>query len=482
LKHAAKYQSIKQWIEEKKAYLQKKEAIDSVNEAQLALSNLDSYEADKKDLETTPIPALILLGVEVTDAKYESKLSNWSYEKPDEIKSRENEIDSVLTGELANLLSAKRKTLEEDLHRELEKERLRLLFANQAGGLIRWAKALSEDIAGAAHFGSELEEVEAYQGKLEKEDKENVHNAEDKRAKAEETFVQATKLGVKENPYTEHKPEDLVAAAQSVHEACKKRQSTYAGELARVRENDKLEREFAGVANPLVEKINKNRDSVSESKASLEEQESHVNQLSDAKLGESELKTIQDIQGHLDSRGVTYNKHSQYVAKDVEVRLAQYHNFLTTKLKQIKENIQVNASRGITAEQLAEIERQFETFDKNKNKVLDVKEFKACLYSLGEERPTAEILSIMKEFGDGKAIPYEGFKKFMIKLFGDTNTKDEISNGFKLLAHDNEHVTEAQLAHVFPNLEDVAYLKQHSPAAPSDTLNYTAWTEAVFAR
>jgi actinin alpha len=371
--------------------------------------------------------------------------------------------------------------LEADLTRELEKERLRLLYANQAGGLIRWAKAVSEDIAGVTHFGSELEEVEAHQAKLEKEDKDNVHNAEDKRAKAEETFQQATKLGVTENPYTDHKIDDLVAATQSVKDAIAKRQSNYAAELSRVRENDKLAREFAAVANPLVDTVNKNRDSVNESKENLEGQEKHVNGLLEAKLGAGELKTIQDIQSQLDSRGVTYNKHSHYVAKDVEVRLDQYVSFLTSKLKQIKENIQVNASRGITAEQLSEIERQFETFDKNKNKVLDKNEFKACLYSLGEERPTAEVVKIMTEFGDGKTIPYEGFKKFMIKLFGDTNTKDEIVNGFKLLAHDNEHVSEAQLAHVFQNLDDVAYLKQHAPAA-GDALNYGAWTEAVFSR
>jgi len=70
----------------------------------------------------------------------------------------------------------------------------------------------------------------------------------------------------------------------------------------------------------------------------------------------------------------------------------------------------------------------------------------------------------------------------MIKLFGDTNTKDEIVTGFKLLAHDNEHVTESQLSSVFPNLDDVAYLKQNAPAAPNDTLNYNTWTESVFAR
>jgi actinin alpha len=286
---------------------------------------------------------------------------------------------------------------------------------------------------------------------------------------------------VTENPYTEHKPDDLVSAVQSVQDAIKKRQDAYAAELKRVQENDKLAREFAAVANPLVETVNRNRDSVNESKENLEAQEKHATSLLEAKLGAAELKTIQDIQAQLDQRGVTYNKHSHYVAKDVEVRLEQYHSFLQSKLKQIKENIQVNSSRGITAEQLAEIERQFETFDKNKNKVLDKNEFKACLYSLGEERPTAEVLKTMSEFGDGKTIPYEGFKKFMIKLFGDANTKDEIANGFKLLAHDNEHVTEAQLASVFQNLDDVAYLKQQAPAA-GDALNYGAWTEAVFSR
>jgi len=103
-------------------------------------------------------------------------------------------------------------------------------------------------------------------------------------------------LGVTENPYTEHKPEDLKSATQSVHDAVKKRQEFYASELKRVQENDKLAREFAAVANPLVDTVNKNRDSVNESKESLEHQEKHVTGLLDAKLGHSELKTIQELQ------------------------------------------------------------------------------------------------------------------------------------------------------------------------------------------
>jgi len=69
----------------------------------------------------------------------------------------------------------------------------------------------------------------------------------------------------------------------------------------------------------------------------------------------------------------------------------------------------------------------------------------------------------------------------MIKLFGDTNTQDEIMAGFKLLAHDNPHVSEAQLSAIFLNLEDVVYLKEQAPKE-GDLLNYTSWTEAVFSR
>jgi len=137
--------------------------------------------------------------------------------------------------------------------------------------------------------------------------------------------------------------------------------------------------------------------------------------------------------------------------------------------------------RGLTPEQLAEIERQFRQFDKNSNGRLDKSEFKACLYSLGEERPTAEVLALMREYGDEKNIPYDGFKRFMMKILGDTDTQPEILVGFKLLSDDAPHVTEKQLADVFQNIEDVHYLKAHVPPA-ADKYDFTPWTEAVFAR
>jgi len=153
---------------------------------------------------------------------------------------------------------------------------------------------------------------------------------------------------------------------------------------------------------------------------------------------------------------------------------------LASKQQQLKEAVELNRLRGITAEQMAEINQQFTQFDKNKNQVLDVNEFKACLYSLNEERPKSEVQKIMTEKGDGKGIPFQGFMAFMIELLGDSNTEPEIQSGFKGLAHDGETISEEDLAALL-NDDDVGYLKANM--APVDgKYDYSKWTSEVFAR
>jgi len=482
LKHLAKYEQIAAWINEKKAYLTKKEDVNSVNDAQLALSALDSFEADKKDLESTPVPALKALGAEILEAAYTSPLSSWKFEKPDEVKSRESTVESTLSGELVNLTNAKRTVLEEDLKRELEKERLRLDFAQQAGALHRWTKSTAEDLQGETHFGNDLDEVEAAKAKIDSEDKKNGGNADERKTKTLETLDQATKLGVVENPYTDLTPAALEEAVAKLHEAMKGRQERYAAELARVKANDDLCRQFAELANPLVATMDKNKNAVNEQKGDdLEAAAKQVDEFLAANLGAEDIKKIEELQSQIDAANVSKNKHSPYTAQDVSVRYSQYNEYLKNKKSQLAEQIKMKALRGLTEEQLREIDQQFKQFDKNSNQKLDKTEFKACLYSLGEERPTAEVQALMTEYGDEKSIPYDGFKRFMMKLLGDSETQPEILSGFKLLADDNAAVSEKQLADVFMNLEDVSYLKEHVPK-DGDNYNYGAGTEAVFSR
>ena len=83
-------------------------------------------------------------------------------------------------------------------------------------------------------------------------------------------------------------------------------------------------------------------------------------------------------------------------------------------------------------EQYQEIKAQFSQFDKDKSGAIDTKELRACLYSLNDDRTKAEVAKIMEEFGvqEGKerVMKYEGFKEFMIRQLGDSDTADEVGS------------------------------------------------------
>ena len=78
---------------------------------------------------------------------------------------------------------------------------------------------------------------------------------------------------------------------------------------------------------------------------------------------------------------------------------------------------------GVDAETMKEIEDNFAQFDENKDNLIERKELRACLYSLGEEKTSGETDAILKEFrseheGGTFAVTLEGFKEFMITIFG----------------------------------------------------------------
>lgn len=88
----------------------------------------------------------------------------------------------------------------------------------------------------------------------------------------------------------------------------------------------------------------------------------------------------------------------------------------------------------------------------------------------------------MNEFGDPKksGISYEGFKEFMIRVLGDSDTKAEIMESMGLInKHDKEanHVAmEVVVAEV-----DLQYFEATAPRA-GNNWNYVDWVESMFAR
>jgi len=146
----------------------------------------------------------------------------------------------------------------------------------------------------------------------------------------------------------------------------------------------------------------------------------------------------------------------------------------------LQEEIEHMKLKGITQEEFDEIDENWNTFDKNKDGVIDKRELKACLYSLGEEKSRADIEAIIKEYGDGKVhIQKERFRDFMIHLLGDTDTKDEIIQSFTLINRGDEQTTDERLE----VMEDrhANYVKEK--AAPlGDGYDTVALTEDMYSR
>ena len=90
------------------------------------------------------------------------------------------------------------------------------------------------------------------------------------------------------------------------------------------------------------------------------------------------------------------------------------------------------------------------------------------------------VAEIIKEYGDGKIISYEGFKKFMIHIFGDTDSKEDVLAGWNLIAK-GEAVVKDEAMDVILGAEDIAYIKETAPQKDGG-YDYTAWTEDVFSR
>jgi hypothetical protein len=153
------------------------------------------------------------------------------------------------------------------------------------------------------------------------------------------------------------------------------------------------------VADPLSKWIVETKNHITDSKEGLEAQLQYVEERI-AKLSEDgeRVSQVHDLQAKLDERKVTNNRHTTLIAKDVDAQWTQYQSFLAKKAKMLQNEIANEKLKGLSAEQITEIEDNFKQFDEGTG-VLSKKQLKACLYSLGEEKNRAQIDEIVSQHG-----------------------------------------------------------------------------------
>jgi len=435
-----------------------------------------------KRVVRTSVVSLKNLGQTIKNRAYH-KLSNWTFPQYELIDSREKDVDDKL-GDLQSQCTKKRNTLDEDKKREEEKERLRLLFANQASEFKAW----ESDVLSAAevtHFGFTLKEVEAFAHTLDKIDGDIQHSGNARKADYEDTNAKLKNLNVRDNVYTVYNTSHLVEARSKVDSAVATRRQRFNEELAVQRYNDQLCQKFSKLVEPLAKFIRDGKEAITSSSVSLEEQLGLVN----SKLATRDhdgrvLADIQTVAREMDERKITHNEHTTLTVKDIQVQWDQYKLFLNNKKEQIENEIELAKLRGLTPDDLKEIEDNFQTYDKNHNGHLDTNELKACLYSLGEERKKSDVDGLMKKYGDGHNLTYPQFFELMIQVFGDLDTKEEIALGFKLINRVPEGnppvAVREKLANVMQD-EFVNYILTTAPPR-DDGVDFSVWIEDVFSR
>jgi len=480
--HLDRHDKLQRWIAEKLQYLDTKEVSTTVAEARTQLARLEAYEKEKQRSTELHVSALKKLGAETLAQKYESQYSRYVFENPGEITAREKAIDQQWQL-LDQKRNHKKKILEEDLARELEKERLRMEFARLASNFSRYTKDTAEEVA-VSHFGFSLEEVEAYQQTLNKSNSSIQSSVQSQVDGYKSIQSQMVTMNVKDNVYTTLTVSDLEQSNKKLDQALQARNQAYAKELERQRYNDSLCKQFAGLSDPFVKSLNDSKEHITSSKQELEEQLKFVkSKIASLPSLASQIQPITDLHAKMEAAGITNNRYTTLTAKDVTVQYEQYHSFLQKKAVMLEEEIEHHKLRGVTPEQFKEIETQFRTFDEDNSGFIDKKELKALLYSLGEEKNRGEVEQIMTKYGsrDVNGIKYESFKQFMIDLLGVSVTKDDIFNSFFLISHGDKNTITVAKMEVLMDEPDITYIKQTARGG-NGGYEYRSWTEDVFSR
>jgi len=381
---------------------------------------------------------------------------------------------------LSQLSAAKLQVLQNDLKHEQEKERLRLEFAHHANEFTRFVHDTVEN-SKLTQFGFNLPEVEAFKSKLDGLNGAATAEADKRKGDYEAVFKQGKDQGVTENIYTKDNLDTLAATYKTLQAGLEARNQAYAAHLKKHQEDDALCKQFAGLVEPLSKFVSDNKAAITHSKDTLEKQLAAANQrISSLATDGASLAQIRTLSETIKTKQITYNRHTNLTLTDIEVQWDQWKAFLEKKKVMLEEEIEHQKLRGITQAEMNEIEENFKKFDYNKSGNIDKKELKACLYALGEEKSKSEIESILTKYGTNGKIDFNGFRDFMITIYGDTDTKEEILNGFSLI-NNGGAVAKSDLSELVLSEADWKYITDTAPKKDGG-YDYVAWTESVFAR
>jgi len=288
-------------------------------------------------------------------------------------------------------------------------------------------------------------------------------------------------IGIKENAYSNETPNTLSSHKAHVDSALASRRDAYSKELARQVHNDHLCKEFADLVNSFSHWLSHEKDAVSRSSAPKDEQLAKIQGLlSDKHTQSAKLDPIRAAEAKVEEAGIEQNRHTSLTSKDVEIQYDGFYLLLSRKAEMLKELIELEKLKGVTAEEWEEFNNNFGKFDKDHDDKLESKEFKALMYSVGEELSKAAAAELFATYAQNDRISRPSYLEYMVRLAGDSDTRDNVKDGFQLLSNGKAMCARAELERVV-NADAVAFIYTTMPHE-GDAGQYSAWIEEVFSR
>eukprot|EP00457_Paulinella_chromatophora_P000042 gb/GEZN01000042.1/.p1 GENE.gb/GEZN01000042.1/~~gb/GEZN01000042.1/.p1 ORF type:complete len:1572 (-),score=435.64 gb/GEZN01000042.1/:1139-5854(-) len=455
-----------------------------------AIGHLLGHKENVTNMEATKniaVTKLEKLGAEILAADYKTELSAYKFEQPQEIQKRQNVLGELWV-KLGQQAAAKQQDLESALAVEQSKEKARLAFANCARETFIWVQAQMDECA-STQFGTTMQEVKAFEGKLDAEDPKMETELKEKQTAFEKVNSEVESLKVVENRYTTHTFASLKELVEQGRTAIKSRRERYKAALEELKANDALCQAFAAKAQKFDEQMKATKAKVSGSTLPLDGQLNEVLLLEQNFTQDKSIEEVKQAQAAVEAAKIRHNPHTVLSLADIDISVQQLGLFLSKKRDFLQVEIEHQNLRGISKEQYQEIEAQFVQFDKSKNGQLEMGEFRACLYSLGEDLGRKKVQAIMDTYAktkDAACIKRDEFKEYMITHLGVTDTKENILEAFKDIAAGNEKTIRKgdivpRRAEVFLDTE-LKWFQTQAESSGNDTWDYVAFTEAVFSR
>ena len=198
------------------------------------------------------------------------------------------------------------------------------------------------------------------------------------------------------------------------------RRANYDAELARWREDDRLCKAFAAVTSPIQATVATLVDDLLTGKGSDEEQLARVNGGLQALATEgAKMSDVEAQDATLKARNVSINPYTSVRSTDIQGELQIVQTIAEERRPFLEGQIEQKKYKGVTPEQFAEMQKLFSDFDHDHSGVIDVKELRACLFSLGEERSRKEVADYVSTHGSANGLAFDGFHELMSTLIGD---------------------------------------------------------------